>query len=96
MHIYTPYLAYSLQYLEVKLYPALCGSWAFVQRGGRYFSHQPAFCERDEPQATLSDQTLNDPQSDLGNLVHFTTNPDLNSMVETFTESQLRAYREQK
>ena len=32
-------------------------------------------------------------QSDLGNLVHFTTNPDLNSIVETFTESELRAYK---
>ena len=36
---------------------------------------------------------LRDSQSDLGNLVHFTTNTDLNSMVETFSESQLRAYR---
>ena len=36
---------------------------------------------------------LTGPQSDLGNLFHFTTNPDLDSMVSTFTESQLRAYR---
>ena len=41
----------------------------------------------------MSDQILRDPQSDLGNLIHFTTNPNLNSMVETFTQSQLRAYR---
>ena len=36
---------------------------------------------------------LRDPQSDLENLVHFTINLDLNSMVEAFTESQLIAYR---
>ena len=35
---------------------------------------------------------LRDPQSDLGKLVNFTTNPDLNCVVETFSESQLRAY----
>ena len=53
----------------------------------------PVLGERDEPEATVSDQMLRDPQSDMGNLVHFATNHDLNSMVETFTESQLRAYR---
>ena len=48
----------------------------------------PVLGERDEPEANVSDQILTDPQSDLGNLVHFTTNPDLDSMVSTFTESQ--------
>ena len=47
----------------------------------------PVLGERDKPEATVSDQMLSDPQSDLGNLVHFTTNTDLNSMTETFSES---------
>ena len=53
----------------------------------------PVLGEKDEPEVTVSDQMVADPQSDLGNLAHFTTKPDLNSMIQTFTESQLRAYR---
>ena len=53
----------------------------------------PVLSERDEPQATVSDQMLRDPQSDLGNVVHFTSNPDLNSMVETFSYKPIDGLR---
>ena len=36
----------------------------------------PVLGERDEPEATVSNQMLRDPQSDMGNLVNFATNPD--------------------
>ena len=37
----------------------------------------PVLGERDEPEGNVSHQMLTEQQSDLGNLVHFTTNPDL-------------------
>ena len=43
---------------------------------------------------TVSDQMFRDPQSEMGNLIHFTTNLDLNNMVETFTHAvSTRAYK---
>lgn len=64
-----------------------------AEEADTFLTDMPVLGERDEPEATVSDQMLNDPHSDLGKLVHFITNPDLNSMIQTFTESQLRAYR---
>ena len=37
-----------------------------------FLTNIPVLGERDETEATVSDQILRDPQSDLGNLVHFT------------------------
>ena len=36
---------------------------------------------------------LNDPQSDVGDLIPSSSGVDLTTFVDTFTESQLRAYR---
>ena len=53
----------------------------------------PVFGEYDEPQANVTDQMLNDPLSDTGDLLPTTLSVDLSTFVNTFTESQLRAYR---
>ena len=47
------------------------------EEANTFLTDIPVLSERDEPEATASDQMLTDPQSDLGNLVHSTTNPDL-------------------
>ena len=49
--------------------------------------------EHDEPEDTVMDQMLNDPHSDTGDLLPTSSSVDLNTLVNTFTESQLRAYR---
>ena len=58
-----------------------------------FLSDIPVLGEHDEPEATVTDQILNDPLSDAGDLLPSSSSVDLNTFVETFTESQLRAYR---
>ena len=53
----------------------------------------PVFGEQDEPQATVTDQMLNDPSSDVGDFLPTASGIDLNIFINTFTKSQLRAYR---
>ena len=49
--------------------------------------------EHDEPEATVTDQMLNHPHSDTGDLRPTSSSVDLSTFVDTFTKSQLRAYR---
>ena len=53
----------------------------------------PILGEQDEPEATVTDQMLNHPHSDTGDLLPNISSIDLSTFVSTFTESQLRAYR---
>ena len=58
-----------------------------------FLSDIPILGEQDEPEATVTDQMLNHPHSDTGDLLPTSSSVDLNILVNTFTESQLRAYR---
>ena len=58
-----------------------------------FLSDIPVLGEHDEPEATVTDQMLKDPQSDVGDLFPVNSTVELNTFVETFSESQLRAYR---
>ena len=49
--------------------------------------------EHDEPEATVTDQMLNHPHSDTGDLRPTSSSVDLSTFVDTFTKSQLKAYR---
>ena len=53
----------------------------------------PVLGERDEPDFTVTDHILHDPQSDPGSLITPTSSVDLHAYTYTFTESQLRAFR---
>ena len=58
-----------------------------------FLSDIPVLGEQDEPEATVTDQMLNHPDSDTGDLLPTGSSVDLSTFVDTFTESQLRAYR---
>ena len=58
-----------------------------------FLSDIPVLGEQDEPEATVTDQMLNHPHSDMGDLLPAGSSVDLSTFVDTFTESQLRAYR---
>ena len=58
-----------------------------------FLSDIPILGEQDEPEATVTDQMLNHPHSDMGDLLPTSSGVDLSTFVSTFTESQLRAYR---
>ena len=58
-----------------------------------FLSDIPVLGEHDEPESTVTDQMLNDPLSDADDLLPSSSSVDLNTFIETFTESQLRAYR---
>ena len=58
-----------------------------------FLSDIPVLGEQDEPEATVTDQTLNHPYSNTGDLLPTSSDVDLSTFVSTFTESQLRAYR---
>ena len=63
------------------------------QEADTFLSDIPVLGEQDEPEATATDQMLNDPNNDMGDLLPTTCGIDLNTFISTFTESQLRAYR---
>ena len=52
-----------------------------------FLSDIPVLGELDEPEATVTDQMFNDPLSDAGDLLSSSSSVDLNTFVETFTES---------
>ena len=52
----------------------------------------PVLGEHDEQEATVTDQMLEDPDSDMGNLVTTSINESLDYMISTFTPSQKRAF----
>ena len=58
-----------------------------------FLSDIPVLGEHDEPEATVTDQMLNHPHSDTGDLLPTSSSVDLSTFVDTFSESQLRAYR---
>ena len=58
-----------------------------------FLSDIPVLGEHDETETTVTDTMLGDPQSDLGDLVPPTADIDVQNFINTFTESQLRAYR---
>ena len=53
----------------------------------------PILGEKNEPTGRVTDQMLTDPQSDPGDLIKPSITVSLNTLIDTFTESQLRAYR---
>lgn len=58
-----------------------------------FLSDIPVLGEHDEHEAAVTDQMLNDPQSDISDFASAGSSLDLNIFVETSTESQLRAYQ---
>lgn len=53
----------------------------------------PTFSDSIEPQMHVTDQLLGDPtESDLGDLLHSRPSFDLSAYLDTFTESQHRAF----
>ena len=58
-----------------------------------FLSDIPVLGEHDEPDFTVTDHVLHDPQSDAGSLVTPTSSVDLHAYTDTFTESQVRAFR---
>ena len=60
-----------------------------------FLSDIPVLGEQDEPEATVTDQMLNHPHSDRGDLLPNISSVDFSTFVSvsTFTESQLRAYQ---
>lgn len=58
-----------------------------------FLSDIPVLGEHDETEAKVTDTMLGDPQSDLGDLVPPAADVDVQNFINTFTESQLRAYR---
>ena len=58
-----------------------------------FLSDIPVLGEHDELEATVTDLMLNNPHSDTGDLLPTSPTVDLSTSVDTFTESQLRAYR---
>ena len=63
------------------------------QEADIFLSDIPVLGEQDEPEATITGQMLNHPHSDTGNLLPTSSSVDLSTLVNTFTESQLRAYQ---
>ena len=63
------------------------------QEADTFLSDIPVLGMQDEPQATVTDHMLNDPSSDVSDFLHTAFDIDLNTLINTFTESQLRAYR---
>ena len=65
------------------------------QEADIFLSDIPVLGEQDEPEATVTDpdQMLNHPHSDTGDLLPTSSSVDLSTLVNTFTESQLRAYQ---
>ena len=63
------------------------------QEADTFLSDIPVLGEQDEPEATVTDQMLNHPHSDTGDLLPTSCDIDLSTLINTFTESQLRAYR---
>ena len=57
-----------------------------------FLSDIPILGEQDEPEATVTDQILNHPHSDIEDLLPNISSVDLSTFISTFTESQLRAY----
>ena len=57
-----------------------------------FLSDIPVLGEHDEPDFTVKDHMLHDPQSDAGSLVTPTSSVDLHAYTNTFTDSQLRAF----
>ena len=53
----------------------------------------PVIGEMNESECTVSDQMLSDPASDTGDLLKYESADSLPSLVDSFTESQLRAFR---
>ena len=58
-----------------------------------FLSDIPVLGEQDEPEATVTHRMWNHPHSDMGDLLPNSSGIDLSILVNTFTESQLRAYR---
>lgn len=58
-----------------------------------FLSDIPVLGEHDEPEATVTDQMLNHSHSHTGDLRPTSSSVDLSTFVDTFTKSQLRAYR---
>ena len=52
----------------------------------------PVLGEHDEQEATVTDQMLADPVSDMGSLVPSVITESLDNLISTFTPSQLRAF----
>ena len=57
-----------------------------------FLSEIPVLGDREEPETTVVDQLLQTASSDMGDLVPSVTPTSLSDMVQTFTESQLRAF----
>ena len=57
-----------------------------------FLSEIPVLGEREEPETAVADQLLQTVSSDMGDLVPSVTPTSLSDMVQTFTESQLRAF----
>ena len=58
-----------------------------------FLSDIPVLGEHDEPDFTVTDHILRYPQSDVGSLITPTFSVDLHAYTDTFTKSQLRAFR---
>ena len=61
-----------------------------------FLSEIPVLGETEEPECTVSDQMLDTDSSDPGNLVPCCSHVSLDTLVQTFTESQLRAFESNK
>lgn len=57
-----------------------------------FLSEIPVLGEKEESEATVSDHMLHEDSADYGNLVPKATQDSLESLVESFTESQQRAF----
>ena len=57
------------------------------------YSEKPVLGEAEESECTVSDQMLNTESSDLGDLVPRASHESLDDLIQSFTESQLRAFQ---